>query len=192
MSPSFRLLFLCTCFVFLFPVLGHSQNEVHTMREVVVTGTRTDKLVSDAPVKTELLTKQAIEERHYKSAAEALEDLAGVSLVEDVRRPGQSALLQGLGEEHVLVLVDGVPQAQTAAAGYDLSQISTESIERIEVIKGAASALYGSEAMGGVIHVITKKPEGQVRVHADLQTGAYLHQESFYGPPPTLFSDCLP
>lgn len=142
-----------------------------TIQPVVVTGTRTEKALADSPVKTELLTEEELQTRHYTDLSTAVKDLPGVSLIENTRRPGTAALIQGLGEEHVLVLIDGVPLPQSSSAGFDLSQISTKGIERVEVVKGASSALYGSHAMGGVINIITKEPADKPEIQFDVKQG---------------------
>src|SRR5690606_14117614 len=73
---------------------------------------------------------------------------------------GTGVMIQGLGSERVLVLLDGQPFIGRLSGSIDLSRIPTSMIERIEVVKGPQSTLYGSEAMGGVVNVITRSPDG--------------------------------
>lgn len=77
-------------------------------------------------------------------------------------------MIQGLSREHILILVDGSPLLQNSVAGFDLDQISTNGIKQIEVIKGGASALYGGQAMGGVINIITNRPAELFKYELDL------------------------
>lgn len=154
--------------------------------QIVVTGTKTERRVADAPVKTEVVNSERMESLHMNDASEAVSQMPAVSLQGLRGRAGQSAVIQGLGEGHVLVLVDGVPLMQESATGFDLSQLGIEDIERIEVVKGGASALYGSHAMGGVIHILTKRPGQKFKWSADVRRGFYPSSVRLPGqPPPT-------
>lgn len=136
--------------------------------DMVVTGTRTPKSLKEGPVKTEVIPANEIQQRRLRNAAEAILEVPGVTLMDATGKSGQSAVMQGLGGEHVLVLVDGAPILQNSSAGVDLTQISANDIERIEVVKGGASALYGGQAMGGVINILTKKPQEGLSYEFDL------------------------
>lgn len=112
----------------------------------------------DAPVKVEVVGQDQIKNQQYQDLSETLTEIPGVSTTSTTRRAGsKSALIQGFGENSVLVMIDGTPVSQNNSFGFDLTQISTSDIEKVEVIKGGASSLYGSQAMGGVINVVTKK-----------------------------------
>jgi outer membrane receptor for ferrienterochelin and colicins len=139
--------------------------------DIVITATKSVRKVSDAPVKTEVVTAKQIEQSHYRDLEEVLESLPGVSFRASTGREGSSAVLQGLSEDHVLVLIDGIAPLEKSSAGFDLRQISADEIERVEVVKGGASALYGSQAIGGVINVITKKSEKKTKVNVSVQSG---------------------
>lgn len=146
-----------------------SANEsVMRLDDMVVTGTRTPKSLKEGPVKTEVVGEAEIKERRLRNAAEAILEIPGVTLSNATGKTGQSAVLQGLGGEHVLVLIDGAPVLQNSSAGVDLTQISANDIQRIEVVKGGASALYGGQAMGGVINIITKRPKEGFSYELDL------------------------
>lgn len=139
---------------------------------IVVTGEReVQSGLIDAPVKVEVLNEEYFEQQQYQDLAEGINDIAGVSTQESSRRAGsQSALIQGFGENSVLVMIDGTPVSQNSSFGVDLSQISTSDIKKVEVIKGGASALYGSQAMGGVINIVTKRPTKKTK--ASLQVSS--------------------
>lgn len=129
--------------------------------ETVVTAERIPTRRMDTPANMDVITAKDIEANHYASVAEALEHVNGVSV--QYMAGGSQAYPLLNGDARVVVLVDGVRQNtdQGALAGRgsaDLSLIpSVKNIQRIEVIKGGASALYGSDAVGGVINIITKK-----------------------------------
>ena len=169
--PSVRWSILA--FFFLLGKQALASNTTSTYLEkddVTVTGdANIEHGLIDAPVKVEVLTGSYFQEQQYQDLSEGLSDIAGVNTTNTQRRAGsKSALIQGFGENSVLVMIDGTPVSQNGPFGFDLTQISTSDIKKVEVIKGAASALYGSQAMGGVINIITKKPTEKVRTSIDL------------------------
>jgi outer membrane receptor for ferrienterochelin and colicins len=126
----------------------------------------------DAPVKVEVMTEEYLKEQQYQDVAESLGDIPGVTTQATERRAGsKSALIQGFGENSVLVMIDGVPVSQNSSFGFDLSQMATSNVERVEVIKGGASALYGSQAMGGVINIVTKRVSSKPKIELEASGG---------------------
>ena len=129
--------------------------------EVVVTGTRTRERGARAPVRTEVVTREEARRRGATSVAEALASQPGVEV-----NPGAhgasgapSAIrMQGLDRERVLVLEDGEPVIGDTGGAVDLATIPVEDVERIELVTGPVSTLYGSSAIGGVINVVTGPP----------------------------------
>ena len=126
------------------------------LTEVVVTGARRQEKLSDAPVATEVITREQIERSGAQDLAEVLEEHPGIRIVR-APQTGATIQMQGLGSRYVLVLIDNQRTVGRIAGTNDLSRVAAEDIERIEVVKGPSSALYGSDAIGGVVHVITKK-----------------------------------
>ncbi|HVH12986.1 MAG TPA: TonB-dependent receptor, partial [Longimicrobium sp.] len=128
------------------------------LETVVATASRRLKTLGEAPVATEVVDRGRIE-------SSGATDLAGVlALVPGVETQGghpvgTGVYLQGLGSERVLVLVDGEPVVGRIAGEIDLTRLPVADAERVEVVKGPQSTLYGSEAMGGVINLITRAPE---------------------------------
>jgi outer membrane receptor for ferrienterochelin and colicins len=125
------------------------------MDEVVVTGTKTEQRLKDTPVITEVITRSEIEATGAENIGEVLEHRVGIVVDRDAH--GDGVQLQGLDSDYILILLDGEPQVGRIAGKLDLARITVENVERIEVVKGASSALFGSAAMGGVINVITRK-----------------------------------
>ncbi len=149
-----------------------STNAVEDNTVYIYGGLNTKSGLIDSAVKTEVLDSQELNSSHYQDLSEAMSDIAGVSETTVDRRGGaKTALIQGFGENSVLVMIDGTPVSQNSSFGFDLTQISTENIEKVEVIKGGASALYGSQAIGGVINIVTKKPLDKKKVFLDLNSG---------------------
>jgi len=139
----------------------------------VSTGTRTTKILSEAPVKTEVVTAKEIENTHAKNVSEAIKNIPGLIIKDTHGKDGSSVWIQGFNADRVLILIDGEPMTSATGQIVDLSQLSTSDIQNIEIIKGAASALYGSQAMGGVINIITKKAKKGLHNKVTLEIGTY-------------------
>ncbi len=150
-----------------------SSNAVVELREVVITGTRTEKLLLEAPVRTAVVSREEIAKTHARDLKEALEDVPGLLLKPILGKSGFEVWLQGFNADRVLVVLDGEPITPSTGSTVDLSQIGTADIERIEIVKGATSALYGSNAMGGVINVITRKPLRALTYSLTVDGGSY-------------------
>lgn len=132
------------------------------LEDMVVTATRTESKVVDVPVNTTVISAEKIADRHYLDVADALKDVPGANVLDTGVGAGEKKVVLN-GDDRVLVLVDGkrVNFDMGAASGrssYDLKMLPDVSlIERVEVIKGHGGALYGSDAVGGVVNIITKK-----------------------------------
>jgi len=143
---------------------------------VVVTGTRTKRQASDAPVATSVVTQQQVENSGAVDAGDALETVPGV-FVDDYETagrggPGSGVNLQGLPTDRILVLIDGQRMPWTMRAP-DLELIPAELIRRIEVVKGPSSSLYGSDAVGGVINILTREPSADPTAELSLAGGSF-------------------
>ena len=143
-----------------------------SLQEVVVTGTGTQHLLSQAPVQTEVISGRTL--RHY--GGRSLEDILGglsASFAFNEGDMGSQMQMNGLGNQYILVLVDGKRLHGDVGGENDLSLVDPHNIERIEIVKGAASALYGSDAIAGVINIITKKHDEALLVENSTRLGSY-------------------
>ncbi len=162
--------------VFLTPFLmpmGVASADTLLEEVIVTTGTKTERKLLDVPVRTEVVTKKELNNTHARDLAEGLKHVPGLFLKRIHGKSGQEVWVHGLDADRVLVLVDGMPVSASTGSSVDLTQISVGDVEHIEVVKGAVSALYGSEAMGGVVNVITKKPSKPFSYSLVLDTGSY-------------------
>ena len=137
---------------------------------IVVTGTRTERALSDSLVTTDVVTREQVEESGASDASEVLETVPGVEVTRSFR--GAGVRMQGLDPKYVLILVNGQRVIGRTDGVVDLSRIPAERIERIEVVKGAASALYGSDAIAGVINIITREPEAPIESRTTASMGS--------------------
>jgi outer membrane receptor for ferrienterochelin and colicins len=139
---------------------------------VVVTGTRSEKTIDDTPVRTEVVTRAEIVRTNARTLKEALENVPGLQIDPVHGKSGFEVSLQGLTGDQVLVLVDGLPITASTGSTMDLSQYLLTDVDRIEIVKGAASAQYGSSAMGGVINVITRRIPSGLAAAATVDAGS--------------------
>ena len=131
---------------------------------IVVTATRSERALSDAPVALQVLSRQQLDDNHAHTLKDALALLPNVYLREIHGKTGYEVSMQGFTGDQVLVLIDGLPITASTGSTVNLNQYMNMDIEQIEVVQGAASAQFGSAAMGGVINIITK-PIGSAKGH---------------------------
>ncbi|MDO4177949.1 MAG: TonB-dependent receptor [Phascolarctobacterium sp.] len=146
--------------------------------QIVVTAGRIEQTLADSNASVNVVSRKEIEEKHYQTVTEALRNVPGVT-IQNYSATGanySSDYLYINGTSHVLVLVDG-QRANTngsVSSVFQPSEVSNmDNIERIEVLKGSASTLYGSDAVGGVINIITRKPTPGVSTKVSAVFGSY-------------------
>jgi outer membrane receptor for ferrienterochelin and colicin len=139
---------------------------------IVVTATKTSHSEDDAPVKTEVIDIDDLKAKGIINLEDAFENISGLTVRKNSGAWGQrgQVSLRGLDSGHTLILVDGHRVNGGHSATVDLNSYPIDMIERIEIVKGPGSVLYGSEAMGGVINIITKS--GSDRFKAGFSAGA--------------------
>ena len=147
--------------------------------EVVVTGTRTPKFLKDTPIQTRVINAKEIARLDATNVQDLLQqELPGVEFSYAMNQ--QTHLnFSGFGGQGVLFLVDGERLAGETMDDVDFTRLSMDNVERIEIVKGAASALYGSNATGGVINIITKKSQKPVTLNVNARYAK--HNEQRYG-----------
>ncbi|MCK0105010.1 TonB-dependent receptor [Marinobacter sp. S0848L] len=153
--------------------VGTAEAEALYLDELVVTGTRSERSLLETPVRTEVVTGRELKRTHARSLKEALQYVPGLQLRQIHGKPGYEVWLQGVEADRVLVLIDGMPMTATTGSATDVSQLSVLDIEKIEVVKGAVSAQYGSSAIGGVVNVITSQPVSGLSGELTVDAGTY-------------------
>lgn len=130
-------------------------------QEIVVTATRSAQPIADAPATMSVVTGIELRRRPVQDLAEALENEPGI-VINGIGMTRRGISIRGMSNEHLLTLIDGRrindALANMAHADFDLGWVPSVAIERIEVVRGPLSALYGSEALAGVVNVITRRP----------------------------------
>ena len=143
-----------------------SELQEFSLDEYVVTAARTETKLVDTPANISVVDAQTIEERHYQDVSEVLKDVPGANVLDDGLGASEKKIMLN-GDERVLILVDGrrvnFDMGTMTRSGFDMNQLpDVDLIERIEVLKGAGGALYGSDAVGGVVNIITKKADRNI------------------------------
>ena len=157
-----------------------AEDEVHELGQVSVTAGGYVQQVEDAPASISVINREQIEERFYQDTTDALRDVPGVIVTGGGSGDlGTDIVIRGMPSSYTLIMVDGKPVSTresrpNGSAGFEQSWLPPlQSIERIEVVRGPMSTLYGSDAMGGVVNIITRKVEkewgGSVQLDAIIQ-----------------------
>ncbi len=150
----------------------HAESE--TAEPFVVTATRTAQLADETLAPVIVITREEIERTQANDVADLLRNYAGLDIARN-GGPGQatSLFMRGTDSNHTLVMIDGVKINPGTIGGAALQNISPSIIQRIEIVKGPRSALYGSEAIGGVINIITRSKASGTRASAAYTSGTY-------------------
>src|SRR5437016_5748778 len=141
---------------------------------IVITATRTDIPLNQSPASVSLVTSQDIEEKQIERVADALREVPGVSVVQS-GAPGQltSVFSRGLRSEHTQVLLDGIPVNQGLQGAFNFADLTIDDLDRIEVVRGPQSTLYGPRALAGAIQIFTKRGEGDPTFMFSAEGGSY-------------------
>lgn len=190
----FGILLITTVLGYPFLLSAQEQSkDAHRLDTVVVSATRSEMASRDAPQNVSVLSSQEIMDSPFDRVEDIVRQEAGIY---NFRHSGLQTNgvvsplnMRGVGQNRVLLLVDGVPQNDNfnnAIAWVAWGHIPKEAIERIEIVRGPASALYGSEGLGGVIHIITKNPGKERKTSirgeagtADTYKGAGFYSQKF-------------
>ncbi|MBI2485465.1 MAG: TonB-dependent receptor [Deltaproteobacteria bacterium] len=168
--------FLLTFFLLSSSVLAVEEDkETEALEPVVVTATKIPTPISQLGASVEVITEEEIKKSGTKDVLEVLRSVAGFNIVQSGGKGGTASLFVRGGESDFnLVLIDGV-QVNDIGGSFDFSRLTTDNIERIEIVKGSHSAIYGSDAVTSVINIITKKGKGKPSL--DLSTALGAHKE---------------
>jgi len=153
--------------------MAWAQDETLKIEEVVVTATKMEEPVEETTSDVVVITEDEIRSENTEFVVDVLEDIPELNVVQN---GGTGTLaqvfLRGSAPSQVVVMIDGVKVKSTTTGTFDLSGISVDDIERIEIVKGPQSTIYGSEAQGGVINIITKKAR-KTGMEATLEGGSF-------------------
>ncbi len=154
----FSLFFIVASFSQEASVIENDSTGLEHLDEVLVTATRSVRQLSSLPLPAQIISKKDIKRSNSMRLNDILSEQTGLVTVPDFGG-GEGIQLQGVDAQYTLILMDGVPLVGRSAGTLDLNRVTVGNIRQIEVVKGASSSLYGSEAIGGVINIITETPK---------------------------------
>ncbi|MBI5329834.1 MAG: TonB-dependent vitamin B12 receptor [Betaproteobacteria bacterium] len=166
---------LALCFT---PLASHAQSDTQRdalpLQEIVVTATRTARTADASLAAVSVVTRRDIERLQATSVPELLAGLPGITFSRN-GGAGKSAslFLRGAESDHVVVLLDGVKLGSATTGQTAFQDLPVDLIERIEIVRGPLSSLYGSEAIGGVIQIFTKRGRGEAQPDVSVSAGRY-------------------
>jgi vitamin B12 transporter len=168
---------ICTILL-LASVTGYSQDSVKTLNEVIVTATKSPIKQSETGKVVSVITQEQLQKSFGKSLSEVLNQLPGITIngAENNLGTNQTIYTRGASSSNTLILLDGIPLYDASGIGneFDLNNFALDNIEKIEVVKGSQSTLYGSDAVAGVINIISKKEEKKpFNLNVNLSAGSY-------------------
>src|SRR5437762_2651997 len=143
-------------------------------QQVVVSATRFDIPLDQSPASVSVISSDDLERKQIERVSDALREVPGLSVVQ-TGTPGQltSVFTRGLNSAHTQVLLDGIPINQGLAGQFDFANLTTDNIERIEVVRGPQSTIYGPRALAGVIQIFTKRGDGAPGITLSSEGGSY-------------------
>ena len=160
-------------FLMALPRFASAQSDPYVLDGLVVTASPTPRALAAVAQHVTILDGRELQARGLSSLAEALRDLSGVDVVRGGSFGAVTSLFMRGGEsDYTLVMIDGV-QVNQAGGGFDFASLTTQNIERVEIVRGPSSALHGSDAVAGVIHVITRAGGGATQGTVRFEAGSY-------------------
>lgn len=182
MGVSFAGVLFVACFMNPWSVSAQesedNQTEDKSRPQLVITANRFPVSIDQVGSSVTVIDSEQIKKKGYFSVAEVLRDVPGVEIVQSSTVGSVSSIfIRGGESDHTLLLIDGVRANDNNIGAFDISNLKAENIERIEILRGPQSVLYGSEAIGGVVNIFTKKTSKGLGVSASTQGGSYGTQE---------------
>ena len=155
-------------------VSSTASGEEAESERIIVSATRIDVPLDQSPASVSVVTSQDIEVKQIERVSDALREVPGLSVVQ-TGSAGQltSVFTRGLRSEHTQVLLDGVPINQGLQGAFDFANLTTDDVDRIEVVRGPQSTLYGPRALAGVIQIFTKQGGGTPGIILSAEGGSY-------------------
>jgi vitamin B12 transporter len=169
-SFSFVLSFFYLLLIFVEAAPLHAADDSVDLKPLSVTRTRT----SDTPSSITVITQKKIKEKQYTQVLNLLREEVGMEVVQSgPLGTATSVFMRGAGSSSTLVLVDGVQVNSNTLGSFNFADITIDNIERIEILRGPQSTLWGSDAVGGVINIITKRGKGKPRHSFTFEGGSF-------------------
>jgi len=170
------VLLVCTFLIVYALLSAQEADAVITLEETVVTASRIEEPLKYSPDSVTIVTGEEIQEKGKQTVIDVLKDIPGLSIAQYGAPGGASSIYtRGTNNAHTLIMIDSVRVGDPMSMDGKMSiaDLSTDNIERIEIVRGAQSVLYGSDAIGGVINIITKKGKGKPKFYLSVEGGSF-------------------
>ena len=175
-----RFFFICLLLHVLFiPAVAFGESsttssDVQVLEPVVVSATKTPVPLRQVTSAVEVLTEEDLKRRQVKTLAEVLRLTQGTAVLQNGGPGGSTAVrIRGGSSEQTLVLIDGAIMNSATLGSFNFAHLTTDNIEKIEIVRGAQSTLWGADAMGGVINITTKRGKGSPKAGAFFEYGSF-------------------
>lgn len=166
-------------------VYAQKDSTIHELKAVTVTATRSAQSILNTPRSVSLISNKDIKEQAYQNLADLLQKAEGIFVPGTFQVPGslQTLFIRGADNRQNLIMIDGIKlsDASTPDNGLDFAEVSLNNVDRVEVVRGAQGTLYGNSAVGGVVNIITRKPN-KLGLHGMLNNtiGSFGKNTSFW------------
>jgi vitamin B12 transporter len=167
--------FILLLFLFLIFNPGKAISQgVKVLQTLTIEATRENLPLEDLPTSVSVITRKDIEEKNYINVEDMLREELGLDVVQSGTLGGNTTVfMRGAGSSSTLVMVDGVQVNSNTTGAFDFANIQADNIERIEILRGPQSTVWGADAVGGVINIVTRKGKGKPRHYFSFEGGSF-------------------
>lgn len=151
-----------------------ASQSVEVLQPLMIEATRENLPLKDLPTSASVITRKDIEEKNYINVEDMLREELGLDVVQSGSLGANTTVfMRGAGSSSTLVMVDGVQINSNTTGAFDFSNIQTDNIERVEILRGPQSTVWGADAVGGVINIVTRKGKGKPRHYFSFEGGSF-------------------
>ncbi|MCH7500943.1 MAG: TonB-dependent receptor [Nitrospinae bacterium] len=169
----FKKLSLTIC-ILLLPLAAFAEDNVEELRTIEITATRTSIEEENPASALTIITQEEIQQKQHMQVKDILREQLGLNIVTPGRLgAGSSVFMRGANSASTLVLIDGVQVKSNTTGSFDLQHLQMDNIERIEILRGPQSTLWGADAVGGVINIVTKRGKGKPTHSLTFEGGSF-------------------
>jgi len=168
-----KAIFIMTCILFL-PQIAQTEENEESLKAIEITATRTSVEDENPASAMTVITQEEIKKKQHMQVKDILREQPGVNVVNVGPMGGTTTVfMRGAGSQSTLVLIDGAQVNSNTTGSFDFSDLQMDNIERIEILRGPQSTLWGADAVGGVINIVTKRGQGKPRHFLSFEAGSY-------------------
>jgi len=158
----------------LLPLTATAEDNKETLEPIEITATRTSIIEENQTTAITVITQEEIQKKQHMQVKDILREQLGINVVNTGPLGGQtSVFMRGAGSQSTLVMIDGIQVNLNTSGGFNFANLQMDNIERIEILRGPQSTLWGADAVGGVINIITKRGKGKPTHSIALEAGSF-------------------